>query len=304
MNPTLKMERFDWLLLLLLATLWGSSFLFMKIATLDLPVFTVVVGRIGIAGLLLTLFIYLRGLRFPFDRAFWFEMFLLGFLRAALPISLFVWASTQIDSNISGILNSTTPLFTAIIAHFLTQDERLNGQRIVGVLCGMGGVVLLVGIDALAGLGNNLAGQLAVLGATCSYGFAGVYGRRVRDLPVAVTTAAMLLASTLLILPLSLWQAPPWTLQLTLPSAASVLALAIFNTAIAFMVWLTIVRRAGANNSSQVTFIIPLVAIVLGFLVLGEQPSWSALAGLLFILLGLAIAQGSLKLPADDTPPT
>ncbi len=294
MKPTLKMERLDWLLLLLLASLWGSSFLFMKVAVQDLPVFTVVLGRIGIAALLLTAYVYLRGMRFPLDRAFWQQMLLLGFLRAALPISLFVWAGTQIDSNVSGILNSTTPLFTAILAHFLTQDERLNGKRIAGVLCGMVGVVLLIGADALSGLASNVGGQLAVLCATCSYGFAGIYGRRVRDLPVAITTAAMLVASTLLILPISLWLAPPWTVQPTVVAVSSVLALATFNTAIAFMVWLTIVLRAGANNSSQVTFLIPIVAIVLGFLVLGEQPGWNALAGLVFILLGLAVAQGRL----------
>lgn len=295
MNSELKMGRTEWLLLLLLASLWGSSFLFMKVAVQDLPVFTVVLGRIGIAALLLTAYVYLRGESIPLNRRFWGSMFLLGFLRASLPISLFVWAGSQIDSNVSGILNSTTPLFTAIVAHFFTQDERLNGTRIVGILCGMTGVVILIGVDALVGLGSNVLGQLAVLGATCSYGFAGVYSRRMHDLPPATTTAAMLLAATILILPISLWLAPPWTLQPTTASVGSVLALAIFNTAVAFVVWLMIVLRAGANNSSQVTFIIPIMAIILGYFVLGEQPGWNALVGMVFILLGLGIAQGRLR---------
>ncbi len=146
----------------------------------------------------------------------------------------------------------------------------------------------------MRGLGSNVLGQLAILGATCSYGFASVYGRRFQNLPVTVTITAMLIAATLLILPISLWVAPPWSLNPTPVALASVFALAVFNTAVTFMVWLTIVIRAGANNSSQVTFIIPFVAIVLGLLFLGELPGWNALVGLLFILLGLAVAQGRL----------
>ena len=157
------------------------------------------------------------------------------------------------------------------------------------------GVILLIGPDALQGLGNNVLGQLAVLGATLSYGFAGVYGKRFKNQPVPLTTATMLIAATALILPISLWLAPPWSIQLNVTAVASVITLAIFNTALAFIVWLTIVLRAGANNSSQVTFIIPIVAIVLGFVVLGEKPGWNVLAGLLFILSGLMVAQGRFK---------
>ncbi|MEM7801295.1 MAG: DMT family transporter [Chloroflexota bacterium] len=295
MNTQLNMKHLDWGLLFLLSCLWGSSFLLMKIATQDWPVFIVVLGRIGIAALLLTLHVYARGMHLPTDSSFWGEMFVLGFLRASLPLSLFVWASTQIDSNLSGILNSTTPLFTAIIAHGLTQDEKLTPQRITGVLCGMLGVIILIGADALAGLTSNVVGQLAILAATCSYGFAGVYGRRVRNLPVNLTITGMLIMATVQIVPIAFWVSPPWTLTFSLNAALSVTTLAIFNTAIAFMVWLMIIRRAGANNASQVTFIIPFIAIVLGYLVLDEQLGWNMVVGLLCVLLGLAIAQGRVS---------
>lgn len=288
----------EWLLLLLLSVLWGSSFLFMKVAVQDLPVFTVVLGRIGIAALFLTGLLYLRGYRLPASLTAWGQLLLLGILRAALPITLFVWAGTQIDSGVSGILNSTTPLFTAIVAHFFTQDERLTGHRIAGVFLGMAGVIFLIGPSALQGLRQNVLGQLAVLGATCAYGFAGVYGRRFGDTPVLVTTAGFLLASTILILPIALILDQPWRLDYGLIPVASVLALAIFNTAIAFMVWLTLNLRAGANNTSQVTFLIPFMALMLGWAVLGEQINWNALIGLLFILLGLAVAQKRLFTPS------
>lgn len=288
MGPT------EWLLLLLLSVLWGSSFLFMKVAVQELPVFTVVLGRIGIAAIFLTILVYVRGQQLPTTFGEWGKLTLLGILRAALPITLFVWAGTQIDSGISGILNSTTPLFTAIVAHFLTQDERMTSTRIIGVLLGMVGVAFLIGPSALQGIGQNVLGQLAVLGATCAYGFAGVYGRRFSHTPVLVTTAGFLLASTLLILPVALILDQPWTLHYAPIPVAAVAALAIFNTAIAFMVWLTLNLRAGANNTSQVTFLIPFMALLLGWIVLGEQAGWNALIGLLFILVGLAVSQNRL----------
>ncbi len=295
MNQSLKMQRLDWVLLAGLATLWGSSFLLMKIATTALPVFTVVLGRIGIAALLLLVLIHLRGLRLPRTLSFWAEMCVMGLLRAALPVSLFVWASTQIDSNVSGILNSTTPLFTAIIAHVFTTDEKLNRQRVIGIMCGMLGIVVLVGVDALAGLGQNVIGQLAVLCATCSYGLAGVYGRSLRKYPVLVTITGMLLMATLLILPIAIWQASQLTLSFTAQSTAAILTLATLNTAVAYVVWLTVVQRAGAYNASQVTFGIPFIAIVLGYLALDEQLGWNMLVGLLLVLFGLAVAQGRLR---------
>ena len=299
-NSSLKMGLTEWLLLLLLSILWGSSFLFMKIAVQELPVFTVVLGRIGIAAVFLTLLLYLRGLRLPSRVTEWSQLLLLGFLRAALPITLFVWAGSQIDSGVSGILNSTTPLFTAIVAHIFTQDERLSRHRMVAVFLGMLGVIFLIGPSALQGLGQNVLAQLAVLGATCSYGFAGVYGRRFSDKPVLITTAGFLLTSTLLIVPISLIVDRPWTLEYSIVSVGATCILAIFNTAIAFMVWLTLNLRAGANNTSQVTFLIPIMAILLGAVFLGEQIGWSAYLGLIFILLGLAVAQKRLLIRINN----
>ena len=290
-QKALKMGIVEWGMLLLLSAMWGSSFLFMKVAVQTIPVFTVVLGRIGLAAVLLTVYVYARGLRLPTSLADWKQLAILGFLRAALPITLFVWAGSQIDSNLSGILNSTTPLFTVIVAHFFTKDERLNGARLVGILVSMAGVVYLMGFEALQGLGSNIWGQVAVLGATCAYGFAGVYGRQSNRLPVAVSTAGFLLASTAMILPIALIVDQPWTLRPEWVAVGSVVALAVFNTAVAFIIWLQLLLRAGANNTSQVTFIIPFVSILLGVVVLGEQVGWHTAIGFGLILLGLAVAQ-------------
>jgi drug/metabolite transporter (DMT)-like permease len=293
-NSSLKMGFGEWMLLLFLALLWGSSFLLMKVAVQELPVFTVVFGRIGIAALVMTIYVYLQGLSMPTSLKDWGQLFLLGFLRAGLPISLFVWAGTQIDSSISGILNSTTPLFTVLVAHFLTQDEKMTVGKFVAVLTGMIGVVFLIGPNALQGLGSNVLGQIAVLGATLSYGFAGVYGRRFKHMPVSVSTAGLLIGSTIMILPIALILDQPWLLRPSLVATGAVAALAIFNTGIAFMVWLTLVLKVGANNTAQVTFIIPVIALLLGFIILQETIGWNALVGLGFILLGLAISQNEI----------
>ena len=293
----LDLKLTDWLLLILLSFLWGGSFFFMKVAVQELPVFTVVVGRVGLATLLMTGFVYLRGFRLPDSVQMWGSFILLGILRAALPISLFVWAETKIDSNLAGILNSTTPLFTAIVAHFLTPDEPLSPNRIFGILLGMAGVIFLMGPSALAGLGQEFLAQVAILGATCSYGFAGVYGRCFKAVPIPVSTAGMLIGATVLIAPLALILEQPWTLRPGLFSLGAVFGLALLSTAIAFMVWFQLILRVGATNSSLVTFLIPITALGLGVFVLGEQIGWSSYVGLALILLGLGVAQKHLFIP-------
>lgn len=159
----------------------------------------------------------------------------------------------------------------------------------------MAGVTFIIGPAALQGLGSNLWGQLAVLGATFSYGLAGVYGRQFGPLPVSVTTAGFLLGGALPILPLAIFLEQPWTLQPSWASLGSVLTLAIFNTAIAFLIWTTLIRRAGATATAQVTFVIPIISIILGYVVLNEQIAWTALIGLVFILFGLAVSQNKLS---------
>lgn len=280
-----------WSLLVLLALLWGGSFFFIELALRELPIFTIVTGRVGIAALFLLLYLLIRGQRIPMMRRSIGEYLLLGLLRAALPIALIVWAETPIDSGLAGILNSTTPIFTAILAHFLTYDERLQANRLLGVLVSMVGVVVIVGPSALAGLGNHLLGQVAMLGATCSYGLAAIYGRRFKGTSPAVSICGMLSGATLLVLPLALLLEQPWLLRPSLIAISAVTAMALLGTALAFMLWLYLVGTIGATNSSLVTFLIPIMALLLGIVVLDEPIQPQAYVGLGLILLGLAVVQ-------------
>src|SRR5262247_2616201 len=161
----------EWLLLGALSVLWGCSFLFVELALRDLPVFTVALGRTGIAAaLLLLLLAATRAPLFPLAQR-WREFLLVGALRAAIPMTVIVWAQTRIDSGVAAILNSTSPLFTMVIAHLLTSDDRLTPRKVIGCLIGMLGVVVMIGMEFLNQIGDGVAGQLAMLGATCSYGF-------------------------------------------------------------------------------------------------------------------------------------
>ena len=253
--------------------------------------FTTAFGRLGVAGLLLLMFVYIKREKVVLDRQFFNEIVVLGILRAALPIALILWAQTRIDSGLAGILNSTSALFTLLVAHWLTDNEKITSGKLAAVLIGMTGVVFIIGADALRGLGDQVAGQFAMLGATLSYGFANVYGRRFSKRTPTVSAAGMLLAGAVLLLPLAMLT--EWPLLQT-PSMRSVVALfllAALSTACAFVVWFNLIRSAGPNNTVLVTFLIPPVALLLGVLVLGESPGIGDLFGLLLIAFGLWVSQ-------------
>ncbi|HZF37109.1 MAG TPA: DMT family transporter, partial [Candidatus Angelobacter sp.] len=152
-DRALKMGPLEWILLLALSVLWGGSFFFAKLAVAELPPFTIVLGRVGLAALALNLLVRARGQRMPRDRASWAAFFAMGTLNNLIPFSLIVWAQTQIASGLASILNGATPLFTVLLAHWLTVDERLTWNRLLGVLLGLAGVTVMIGMEALSGLG-------------------------------------------------------------------------------------------------------------------------------------------------------
>ena len=176
------MSAGEWSLLVLLSVLWGGSFFLAEVALAELPPFTVVLGRVGLAAVALVLLARISGQRMPASARTWGAFLVMGFLNNAVPFSLIVWGQTQIASGLASILNATTPVFVVILAHVLTRDERMTGNRLVGVLAGLAGVTVMIGPELLAGLGANVLAQLAVLGAAVSYAFAGIYGRRFHGL--------------------------------------------------------------------------------------------------------------------------
>lgn len=301
---TLQMGTREWLLLGLLSIFWGCSFLFVELALRDIPVLTVALGRTGIAAaFLLLLLAVTRSPLLPLLQR-WREFLLLGALRAAIPMTLIVWAQTRIDSGVAGILNSTSPLFTMVIAHLLTSYDRMSRQKLIGCLIGMVGVTVMLGAEFLYELGNGISGQLAMLGATCSYGFAAVYGRRFDTGSNTASAAGMLAGATVLILPLALVVDAPWTLNPGVYSLGALVSLALLSTAVAFVVWFRLIATAGPSNTSLVTFLIPLSALGLGMLLLEEKPTVSSLLGLVIILAGLVVTQLRSSQPGSSVRPT
>lgn len=280
-----------WLWLLSLSILWGGSFFFAKVAVGELGPFTVVFARVSLAALALALIVP------PRRDAPWPTYFAMGFLNNALPFSLIFWGQTEIGSGLASILNATTPLFTLVVAHFLTPDERIDRTKIVALLTGLSGVVVLIGPAALLVGGSTLWAQAACLAAALSYALAGIYGRRFRRMGIAPTEAAagQLTASTVLILPIMLVIDRPWTLpppSLTVWLALG--ALALLSTALAYVLYFRILAAAGATVLLLVTFLIPVPAILLGAIVLGEQLEPRRYAGMALVGLGLAVIDGRI----------
>ncbi|NUA99610.1 EamA family transporter [Azospirillum melinis] len=291
------MDLTDWGLLIALSILWGGSFFFVGIAVRELPPLTIVAMRVALAALALGGLLRILGLPMPRDRRTWVAFFGMGALNNLLPFCLIVWGQTQIASGVASVLNATTPLFGVLVAHVLTRDEKMTGNRLAGVLIGFAGVAVMIGPTALAGLGNGLLPQLAVLGAALSYSFAGIFGRRFKGMGVSplVTATGQVTASTLMLVPVALLLDRPWTLPM--PSATAwgaVMGIALLSTALAYVIFFRVLASAGATNLMLVTFLIPVSAILLGGLFLGERLAVRHGVGMALIAGGLAAIDGRL----------
>ena len=295
------MTPLEWAMLIALSAVWGGSFFFNGIAVRELPVFTVVVARVALGAVLLTAVVYLRGERLPADRRIWAAFFGMGILNNVIPFTLIVWGQQHIASGVASILNAATPLFGVVFAHLLTRDEKMTGGRLAGVLIGFAGVAVMIGVTALGTLGGipggALLAQLACLGGAVSYAFAGLFGRRFHRLGVSplATAAGQVIASSVLLLPLVLVVDRPWLLPV--PGGQTIAALvgvAALSTALAYVLYFRILATAGATNLLLVTLLIPVSAILLGGLFLGEALLPRHLAGMALIGLGLVAIDGRL----------
>jgi drug/metabolite transporter (DMT)-like permease len=306
------MNARDWLMLMGLALLWGASYFFGKVAVEDIGPLSVVFGRVIIAAAILYAVMRLRGVAVPDTRADWVPFFVMGFLNSALPYSLIFWGETRISSGLAAILTAMVPIFTVIVAHVWTVDEKMNPAKAAGIGLGMAGVLVIMAEDlGSIGSGSGLA-KLAIIGATISYAFSGIYGRRLKGKSPLVLAWGQMCAATVLLIPMVLLVDRPWeTAKWHADAVLSVLALAVFSTAIAYMIFFRLLAKVGATNTSLVTFLIPISSLLLGGLFLDEDLVAIQLLGMLLIGAGMAVIDGRLwrrlggsqpamsKLPAD-----
>ena len=309
MQKTSKtMSLQTWGLLFLLALIWGGAFFFGQVAVRELPPFSVALGRVGIAAIALLIFVYASGRRMPANLRLWGAFAVMGLINNVIPFSLIFFGQTQITSGLASILNATTPIFTVLLAHFMTTDEKLSIGRLIGVGCGLVGVALMMGTDLLAGAADNIIGQAAVLAAACSYALAGIFGRRLRSVAAPVAASGQLVSSSLMLIPIVLIVDQPWTLPVpSLEVIGSIVGIAVICTSLAYIIYFHILAVAGATNVLLVTLLVPVSAILLGTIFLSEVLLPAHLLGMAIIALGLLTIDGRVfkmlgpkKLPAPE----
>ena len=292
------MLKFDFksaIMLLLLAAVWGGSFFFGEVALSEVPPLTITLHRVVWAVPILAVIVLLNGIAFPRSPSVWGAYLVMGALNNAIPFSLIFWGQTQIESGLASILNGTTAMFAAVVAGILLVDEPLTAKKITGAALGLAGVAYIMGPSALTDFNPSNLAQLAILGATLSYSFAGVWGKTaLTGQPPLMNALGMLVGSTVLMMPIVLVFDGPPNLELSTNVWGALLGMAAFSTAMAYVLYFAILVRVGTANLLLVTLLIPLFAIGLGFVFLGEKMGPDAWIGFAIIVLGFVVTDGRL----------
>ena len=284
-------------LLVLLSFLWGGSFTLIKLAIETVPPATIVAGRLAIGAILLMLLVKARGIATPRTAASWGAFLVQGILQSALPFTLISWGEKHIDSGLAGLLNSTPPLFVFLITFFILREGGATMRKFLGVATGFAGVAVILGPEILAGSSDSVLGQLAVTAASLSYALAAIYARRFAGQPALLTAACSMTMAMALMLPVSLYVDEPWTLAPSPEAIWSVLALGIFSTALAMIIYFRLVKTLGTLGVTSGSYLRAGFSVLLGVLLLGETLTASLAIGLVLIFLGVAIVTGLIKWP-------
>lgn len=290
-----SMTMILWVLLITLAAIWGGAFVFNSMALQSFGTFTVVALRLLIGGILLNAILLFSGRRYPRSWKLAVNFLILGLLNNALPFSLIVWGQTRIAAGTASIVNASTPLFTIILAHFFTQDEKLKTNRLIGVFIGIFGVVVLFGFDVFKGSGTDLLPRVAVLCAASSYAVAGIFSKQFsrEGIDPLMIASGQLIASTLITLPLALIVDQPWNNpNPALDSIIGIIGLGVLSSAVAYIIYFYIVEKAGAGNALLVTMIVPFFALFLGNILLNESIEIRDLIALGILIFGLLVIDG------------
>ena len=280
--------RIELLLLLLLATLWGGSYTFIKLGVATIPPVTLIAGRTMIAGVLLLLVMAGRGLTLPKDIATWRRFMFQACLNSVIPWTLIAWAERAVDAGLATILSSTSPIFTFFLTLLVARQDAPSLRKLLGVAVGMAGICLIIGVQALCGLGEQLTAQLAIVVATICYAGGAVFSRCFKGLDPIAPAAGSLLCGAMMLLPVSLFLERSWTL---VPSAASLFALlglAIFSTALAFVIYFRLIQTLGSISTTAQAYLRVPIGVALGVLLLGESLSPTAWIGLACVVAGVA----------------
>jgi drug/metabolite transporter (DMT)-like permease len=286
-----------YIMLFVLAAIWGSSFPLIKLAVETIPPMTLVAARLVLAAAAMLVYLWATGRRLPSDTAIWRDFAVIAVTGNILPFAFITWGEVVIDSGLAAILMAVMPLSSLILAHFFTRDERLTPAKLAGVLVGFVGIVVLVGPGVLAGLGLEVFAQIVVAGGAICYAISNVYTRvsGVVTLPAAVTSAGVLLCAAVLSIPLSLLVDRPWDLAPNTDSILALLVLALVCTSFAYLILFRLIAATGATFVAFINYLVPVFGVIAGALLLRETIQPGALAGLALILSGIAISRIDLR---------
>lgn len=284
-RPTLPV--LDFALLGCLALLWGGSYPLLKVAVAEIPPVTLIAVRVSVAAVLLLAIALVQGERMPAGREVWARLFLQAFLNSYGAWTLLAWGQRQIESALGAVLNSTSPLFVFLFTLLVTRHEATGGLRLFGACLGLGGVVLIVGTDALNGLGGQVIAQLAVLVSAALYAGAALHGRRFSDLPPVVTAAGTMLCASAVLVPASVLLDRPWDLAPSGKAVAASLVLGVACTGIALLLYFRLVRTLGSLGVASQSYLRAGVGVLLGVLVLGENLTPNVIAGVVAAIAGV-----------------
>ena len=285
----------EYVLLLLLAGMWGSSFTFIKIGVHAYSPLIVAGGRLTFAALVLWAFAWFRKSDLPRGKKAWLSAFAIALIGNAIPFFLISFGETNVDAGLAAILMSTVPLTAVVLAHFFTDDEKLTLGKVIGIVLGTVGVVVLVGPETLSGLGGDFLFQLAILIAAVGYAISSLISRNLRDQPRIGSTAVILTFASMILMPFTLIIDQPWTMAFDLTGLLAILYLGVFPTGIAMFLILQLVASAGTSFLVFNNYLVPAVGVLISFIVLNEVPQPSALLAMGIILIGIAASQVRFK---------
>ncbi len=277
----------DLTLLIALSTLWGASYTFIRVGVTTIPPLTLIAARTLIAGSVLLLWMKFQGVTMPRGEAMWTRFFVQALLNSVVPFALIAWAERYVDASLATILNSTSPVFAFLGTWLISRHERITRRKLFGITAGLAGVCLVVGTSAFDGLGTQVIPQLAIVAATVCYAGAAIYGRSFKGLSPAVPAAGSLIAGALVLVPVSMAVDRPWTVHPSMHSLFALVALALFSTALALVIYFRLVQTLGSVGTTAQAYLRVPIGVLMGMGFLGESLSRSAWLGLACVVAGV-----------------
>ena len=275
-------------LLLVLATLWGASYTFIKLGVESIPPVTLIAARTAIAAVVLLVVLHWRRIAMPTDLAVWRRFLFQACLNSVIPYTLIAWAEQSVDAGLATILNSSAPIFTFLLAWCVARQQSATGRQLFGVVCGMIGICLIVGVQALYGIGLQLTAELAIVAATVCYAGAAIFGRNFQGLDPMLPAAGSLLCGAVVLIPISLMVDRPWTLAPSSRSIVALICLAVLSTALAFTIYFRLIRTLGSVGTTAQAYLRVPIGVAISVVFLGETLAPTTLIGLVCVIAGVA----------------